>query len=491
VRTVPRGLYNQIVVYRHYTEFLLECPLTPQYRSIAKRLRRAVASGALRAGDRITSARKLAQRESVSLPTAVAALRVLEFEGLIVARPRSGYFVCGAKPAIPEQVHPPEAPQPVMLSALMRTVYDHSKQITTPLATAFPDGEWLPQQALQRALQTVARRIGAEAFAYSSPPGRLDLRRQIAAHASAWGADFGPQDLVITAGETQAMRLALEATCRRGDLVAIESPAYFGLLLLLESLGLRAVEVPTDPQRGMELDELARILSRQRIAAIVACPTAHNPLGATMPVSAKRELVKLLERARVPLIEDDVYGDLVAGEPRAPACKAFDESGNVLYCSSISKTLAPGWRIGWIAAGRYQERVLQGRWEASLAGSPQLEAALCDVFASGEYRRHLRRFRPKLSAALRAIAARVEASFPRGTRIARPAAGYLLWVELPAGVDALDVHRRALAEGISVAPGHLFSPGPRFTHHLRLNCANRITPGLLHAIDRLGQLCGR
>ncbi|KAJ8135639.1 hypothetical protein OY671_011148, partial [Metschnikowia pulcherrima] len=166
------------------------------------------------------------------------ALRVLEFEGLIVARPRSGYFVCGAKPAIPEQVHPPEAPQPVMLSASMRTVYDHSKQITTPSATAFPDGEWLPQQASQRASQTVARRIGAEACADSSPPGRSDLRRQIAAHASAWGADFGPQDSVITAGETQAMRLALEATCRRGDLVAIESPAYFGLSLLLESLGV-------------------------------------------------------------------------------------------------------------------------------------------------------------------------------------------------------------------------------------------------------------
>jgi DNA-binding transcriptional MocR family regulator len=192
---------------------------------------------------------------------------------------------------------------------------------------------------------------------------------------------------------------------------------------------------------------------------------------------------------KTPFIEDDVYGDLVSGEPRAPACKAFDESGNVLYCTSVSKTLAPGWRMGWIAAGRYYERVLRARLEDSLAGPPLIEAALAEFLASGEYERHLRRLRPKLQMGVRAVAARVEASFPEGTRISRPDAGFLLWIELPRSVDALKVHARAMAEGISVSPGQLFSPQSSFTHHLRLNCANELTPQLLRAVDRIGEIC--
>jgi DNA-binding transcriptional MocR family regulator len=462
---------------------------TPRYRAIARRLRNAVNNGALEAGDRIISARALARREAVSLPTAVAALRTLESEGLIFARARSGYFVCGPRSAMPRPLAPPNRAQPVDLATLLRSIHDQPARLTVPLGVAFPDAAWLPQRALARALQSATRRLGPEALAYSPPPGRFELREQIARHASGWGASFGPQDLVITSGETQAMRLALSACCRRGDLVAIESPSYFGTLLLLESLGLRALEVATDARRGIDLVQLAELIRREPVAAVVACPTAHNPLGSTMSVSAKRELVRLLERAAIPLIEDDVYGDLPLLEPRAPACKAFDETGGVLYCSSLSKTLAPGWRVGWIAAGRFHDKVLQGRWEESLAGAPVIEAAAADMLASGEYRRHLRRFRPKLAAAVRAIAARVDASFPRGTRTSRPDSGFLLWLELPAGIDALEVHLRARESGIGVTPGHLFSPSPRYTHHLRLNCANRVTPALLYAIDELGRIC--
>jgi DNA-binding transcriptional MocR family regulator len=295
---------------------------------------------------------------------------------------------------------------------------------------------------------------------------------------------------VITAGETQAMRLALQATCRAGDVVAVESPAYFGVLLQLESLGLRALEIPTDPRAGMDVGALAAAIERYRPAAVVASPTVQNPLGASLSIEAKQALVDLVTRTDTPLIEDDVYGDLGAGDPRPPACKAFDAAGIVLHCSSVSKTLAPGWRIGWIAAGRFHERVLQARLQESLAGAPLLEAALAEFLSGGDYDRHLRRFRPKIEGAIRAIASRVEASFPKGVRLSRPEAGFLLWVELPSSIDALDVHRRALAEGISVSPGQLFSPQSSFGHHLRLNCANEPTASLLRAIDRIGEICG-
>ncbi|CAB5712084.1 Uncharacterized HTH-type transcriptional regulator ydcR [Delftia tsuruhatensis] len=460
------------------------------YLRIADTLRQTLASGALRPGDRLISARKLAEREQVSLPTALEALRCLEAEGLIVARPRSGYFVRpqagggGLRAA-----RPMKRPVPVTLSALARSLFSSADARLVPLGAALPDPEWLPASALQRALQTAGRRLQAHGQTYSMPPGRADLRGQIAMRAAQWGGRFGPDDLVITAGATQAVRLALRATCRPGDVVAVERPAYFGTLLLLEDLGLKALEIATDPREGMQLEPLAEALARHRPAAVLASPTVQNPLGASMPLERKRALVALLDSAGVPLIEDDVYGDLAGDGQRPPACKAFDHSGNVLYCSSVSKTLAPGWRIGWIAAGRFQAQVLQARLAGDWAGAPLLEAAVAEVLASGDYDRHLRRLKARVQAGVQAVTARVEADFPAHTRVSVPQAGFLLWVELPPPVDALTVHRLALELGIGVSPGPLFSPRSDLAHHLRLNCANEPTPRLLGAVGRIGELC--
>lgn len=463
---------------------------SPHYRRIAEMLRLTLSSGALQVGDRMISARKLAERECVSLPTALEALRCLEAEGLIVARPRSGYYVHQTR--LPPRVEPsrsPSGPVPVTMSAVARSLFSSAEARLVPLGAALPDPAWLPGDALQRALHSAGRRLDAHGQNYSLPPGRGDLRSKIAARAAQWGARFGADDLIITAGATQALRLALRAVCQPGDVVAIEQPAYFGTLLLLEDLGLKALEIPTDPVEGLLLEPLADAIRCHRPAAVLASPTVQNPLGASMPVARKQELVTLLEGAGIPLIEDDVYGDLVGEGQRPPACKAFDQSGNVIYCSSLSKTLAPGWRIGWIAAGRYHTQVLQTRMAGDWAGTPLLEAATSEVLASGDYDRHLRWLKRRIAAGIRAVVARVEASFPPGTRLNVPAAGFLLWVELPQQVNALEVHRRALALGIGVSPGPLFSPGAELTHFLRLNCANEPTPRLLNAVEQIGALC--
>ena len=459
------------------------------YRRIAQGLRAAIERGAWQPGDRLLSSRRLAEREEVSLPTAVQALRVLEADGIIVARPRSGYFVATRRSSEPARSRPPVAAQPVTIAGLARMLFASRSREVAALGAALPDPRWLPVADLQRAVNITARRIGSAAQIYSVPPGRLELRRQLARRAARWGARFGPDDLLLTVGETQAMSIALRVTCRAGDVVAVESPCYFGMLLLLESLGLHALEIPTDPRSGLDVGYLERVLHRRRVAAVLASPTVQNPLGATMPADTKRRLVRLLAREKIPLIEDDVYGDLCNDNPRSSPCKAYDETGNVLYCSSASKTLAPGWRIGWIAGGRFHDAVIQARLEETLAGPPLFEAALADYLRGSDYDRHLRRFRARIEGSVRAVATRVEAGFPSGTRIARPRDGFLLWVELPANLNALNVHAQALREGISVSPGHLFSPQSRFTHHLRLNCANEITPQLLGAVDKLGQIC--
>nr|WP_240775816.1 PLP-dependent aminotransferase family protein [Nissabacter sp. SGAir0207] len=461
-------------------------PPTPHYRRIAEMLRLTLTSGALRPGDRLISARKLAEREQVSLPTALEALRCLEAEGLIIARPRSGYFV--RQNSMPRHAQP-SRPVPVTLSAVARSLFGSAETRLVPLGAALPDPAWLPVDTLQRALQAAGRRLDARGQSYSLPPGRADLRHKIAARAAQWGALFGADDLVITAGATQALRLALHAVCQPGDVVAIEQPAYFGTLLLLEDLGLKALQIPTDPKEGLLLAALKKAIQRHRPAAVIASPTVQNPLGASMPIARKRELVALLASAGLPLIEDDVYGDLAGGAQRPPACKAFDQSGNVIYCSSLSKTLAPGWRVGWIAAGRYHAKVLQARMAGDWAGAPLIEAAASEMLASGDYDRHLRHLKLRIAEGVRAVIAQVTASFPPGTQVAAPEAGFLVWVELPPQVDALEVHRRALALGIGVSPGPLFSPEAALQNYLRLNCANEPTPHLLNAVAQLGTLC--
>jgi DNA-binding transcriptional MocR family regulator len=463
--------------------------MSPRYQTIADTLRQAIEAGALRPGERLISSRRLAAREQVSLPTAVEALQRLEAEGWIVARPRSGYFVRNGSMKEPGPSRPSALPLPVTMSGLARSLFGNSDTVLLPLGAALPDPTWLPTADLLRTFHAAGRRLGPAGQSYSMPPGRKDLRRQIAARAANWGGRFGPDDLVMTSGATQAVRLALQAVCKPGDIVAIEQPAYFGTLLLFENLGLRALEIETDPDAGIRIDRLAEAIDRHKPSAVLVSPTVQNPLGACMPAENKQALVALVERMATPLIEDDVYGDLAGDRERPPACKAYDRTGNVLYCSSVSKTLAPGWRVGWIAAGRFHDAVLQGRLAGDWAGAPVIEAALADFLASGDYDRHLRRLKPKIAGGVRAVSARVEETFPASTRVSRPRAGFLLWIELPPQVDALEVHARARALGIGVSPGHLFSSQSVLSHHLRLNCANEPTPRLLRAVGKLGEIC--
>jgi DNA-binding transcriptional MocR family regulator len=239
----------------------------------------------------------------------------------------------------------------------------------------------------------------------------------------------------------------------------------------------------------MDLRALQLAITTYNVSAVVVNPTANNPMGFTMSVADKRALVRALQRAEIPLIEDDVYGDLSAGNPRSPACKAFDETGNVLYCSSVSKTLAPGWRIGCIAPGRFFDSVLDLRVEASLGGTPVFEAAVADLLGSGDYDRHLRRFRSNTADSLRSISSRIAVTWPRGTRLTRPADGYLLWVELPDVIDAEVLCEAAREERISICPGSMFSAdGSGFHNYVRINCALPATPALLAAVDRIGTL---
>jgi DNA-binding transcriptional MocR family regulator len=286
----------------------------------------------------------------------------------------------------------------------------------------------------------------------------------------------------------EALHLALRAVTQPGDVIAVESPTYYGLLQLIESLGLRVVEIPAHPGVGLDLAALEEALAHHRVRAVLAMPNFNNPLGSLMPEANKKELVELLARREIPLIEDDLYGDLQHQGERPRAAKAFDRDGNVLLCGSVSKTIAPGFRVGWIAPGRHRERVEALKFAQSV-GTPQLlQVAVAELMEAGGYDRHLRKMRAALADQVQRMREGVGALFPPGTRVSRPQGGFVLWVELPHGVRALDVHQRALAARISVAPGPIFSARGKFSGYLRLSCGHPFTPEVEGALRTLGQI---
>lgn len=461
----------------------------PIYRQIADRLASELEAACLVEGTPVISVRRLAQREGVSVPTAIAALRQLESLGLIVAKPRSGWRIAPRPAKLPPIREVRSRPITVSVRAIAGEVFALKQRPLVPLGAGVPQGNWLPRTELNQAVRIATQRLGEAAHTYSYAPGDAELRRRLAKHLAAKGITVTAEDLMVTAGATEAIELALKAVAQPGDLIAVESPCYFGYLMLLERLGLRAIEIRTDPALGLDVDSALRSIDRHRPAALIASPSLQNPTGASMPLEARRRLVSELAQRSAVLIEDDTFGDL-ALNGLAP-CKAYDANGSVIYCGTASKTIAPGWRLGWIIGGRWSDEILSQRIERSIAGSRLYETALAHFLSGGRYERHLLRLKARIAESRRAIVTRISASFPADTRIAGTDAGSVLWVELPAEVDAVELMREAADHGISFAPGPMFSATLGYGNFIRLNVANDPTPRLLAAIDTLGRLAAR
>ena len=463
-----------------------------RYAAVAGRIGTLIERGTLRAGDRLPSLRRTSVREGVSLTTSLQAYALLESRGYIEARPQSGFYVrASAVRDAPEPaaVRPGRGAVRVGLASLAAQLLEDAQDPSlVPFGAACPSASLLPVRKLGRFAAIEARRSALDASGYALPPGRVELRREIARRAVDWGGTLTPDAVVVTCGATEALALALRAVASPGDLIAVESPAYFGTLLLLDTLGLRAVEILTDPREGLSTRALQEALARHRIAAVVASPVCHNPLGATLPEAERRRLVQLLARHDVPLVEDDVYGEMhYAGDRPAPA-KVFDRDGRVLLCSSFSKTLAPGYRVGWIAAGRYQDRVMELQLASALAHPTLPQLAVAAFLRSGGYDQFLKRVRGTYREQIARARDAVARYFPKGTRVGNPRGGFVLWVQLPDGVDAARLAARARPRGISVSPGPLFSARGGYRNCLRLNCGHPWTPQLDNAVETLGRL---
>ncbi|MFL5605050.1 MAG: PLP-dependent aminotransferase family protein [Gemmatimonadaceae bacterium] len=463
------------------------------YERLAADIGELIHTGTLRPGDRVPSVRRMSASRGVSIPTVLQAYRLLEARRHIAARPQSGFYVLSPPAREGLTKHEPTVPLPepgaiTTGDLIMRVLEMVANPALVPLGTALPAEELLPTRALARALRGVTRRPPGGAGAPVTPSGSEALRREIARRALDAGDAVTPDDIVITCGCAEALSLSLRALTRPGDTVAVEAPAYFGTLQAIEVLGLRALEIPVDPDTGLRVEALAEALGRSKVAALVVTPNVHNPLGCIMPDDRKRELVSVLAAHGVPAIEDDTYGELAFGEERPRSLRAFDTAGLVLTCGSFSKTLAPEYRVGWVIPGAYRDRVLHLKLATTAATAVPPQLALAAYLASGGYEQHLRRLRRSLQGTLDRFSYEIAECFPEGTRISHPAGGFLLWVQLPAGIDTVALQRHAVGRGLSVAPGPAFSASGAFPNYLRINAGHPWSARTRNALGLLADL---
>ncbi|WP_028535077.1 PLP-dependent aminotransferase family protein [Paludibacterium yongneupense] len=464
----------------------------PLYLRIAHDLCAQLDDGRLPPGSRLPSVRALAAHHGVNALTALQAYRHLERLQRVVARPRTGFYAALSPTQKGDDTLPPW-PAPATLVDLGRRashlVRMSDPSISVQLHMAEAAAALYPGQAIARLLQQRLRHQPELIGTHLSQAVQRQLQHQLQRLAAGFQLELDPAAILLTHGNTESIQLALRALTRPGDTVAVETPVYFGLLQTLESLGLKALEIPCTPERGISLEALEFALRHgSAVRCLVVVPHFQNPGGGLMPDGDKKRLLDLLRQHHVPLIEDDVFGDLHFGADRPTPIKAWDNDGDVIYCASFTKSLAPSFRQGWVAGGKHQARLAQLKLSSSYVGSALLQAALADFLSSGLYDRHLGLFRRQLSRQCQQLTAAVLAAFPLGTRVSSPRGGLLLWIECPRGVDSVALLQQALAESISFAPGPLFSAEPRFASCLRLNFGQPWSEPLAAAIARLGQL---
>jgi DNA-binding transcriptional MocR family regulator len=470
-------------------------PGPPLYEQVAGQVTTLVEQGTFRPGDRVPSIRELSRQFRVSLNTVKEAYALLEDRRLLRARPQSGYYVCARLPAPPEEpmVNPPAInPTEVSISRIFRMMMNDLLDPTlVQLGIAFPNPDLLPVDKLNRMLATETRRFRLPSIAYEIPPGCERLRKQIAQRMLVTGCTLHHDQILITSGCVEAVVLSLRALCRPGDTVAIQSPVYFNFLQVMEDLELKILEIPTSPLSGMSIDALEYALDNHRgeVKACLVLTNFNNPCGGTLSDLDKRRLVALLEREGIPLIEDDIYGDLSFSDQRPTVAKAYDHTGNVLLCSSFSKTLAPGYRVGWIAPGRFQEVVERGKMLTNVATSTPPQLAIAEFLANGGYDHHLRSIRRVYARKVAQMADVIGRYFPEGTRVTHPKGGFVLWVEMPQPADSIRLFDLAHRQGISIAPGPLFSASGKYRNFIRLN-AGFYSEKMETVIATLGRMAG-
>ena len=461
------------------------------YRQVIDLITENMETGTLRPGDRLPSLRKMSRTAGVSIPTVRQAYIELERRRRVESRPKSGFYVRhrAANDIVSMTRTASMKPAHLCCRPLMERVYDGiNRPELVPLGIANPSMAKTAAKTLHRTMKRVMARAEERSLGYASTLGEPTLRRQIAyQYLDSVGATVEPDEICITNGGQEALLLALRAVANAGDVIAVETPTYHGMLELIDSLGMLAVEVETCPEEGVTLSVLERTLKSHSVKACLFSTTLGNPLGVTMPESDRREMVGLLEKYDVALVEDDVYGELRFDGTRPVPAQFLGSKARITTCGSFSKTAASGYRIGWVVSQHYVNEIARLKRAFSCSSGFLQQLTLADFLASGDYGRHIKALRPVLQRNCERMRALVAEHFPSATKTSRPVGGSVLWLELPKNVDAEELFDDAIEAGISIAPGPIFSPIARYSNFVRLSFGHPWNDKTENAIKWLGQ----
>ena len=462
------------------------------YVQIAERLGSQIHQLTLKTGEKLPSVRALSQEQGISLSTAYKAYVQLEIKGLVEARPKSGYYVRYTPARSFDEAkreRQVNVSEKLSLDEMIAMVHrNFSADSIVKLSVASPALSLLPQAKLNKSMMEAIRLSSNSCISYEGVQGNANLKTHIARQAFSWGGNILPDDVVTTQGCMEALVFCLRAVTRPGDTVAIESPTYFGIFSTVQSLGLKIIEIPTDPVDGLDLDFLAKAINKQQIKACLFVPTFSNPLGYCMSNEKKKKLVELLAKNEVPLIEDDIYGEMYFGKTRPRTCKSYDKKGLVMLCSSVSKTLAPGYRVGWCIPGKFKTQIINLKLKHSLSSASPTHAAIGHFFETGRYDLHMRNLRKALHTQCLRYTQAIAEYFPDDAKVSRPQGGYVLWIELNKKIDAFELYKQALVYKISISPGQIFSTDSRFTNFIRISFGIPYNDEIEQSLKTLGQL---
>ncbi len=463
------------------------------YLQIANSIEYQIKSEVIKVGDKLPSLRTVANEKGVSITTVQQAYYELESRGLIESRPKSGYYVSYAHKGFRNL---PSTSQPIMakkgdkVEDIMTVVIQNFEKAQTYLSSASLSPELVPIAKLNKSLVTATRTLKDSGVSYSKI-GSIKLKTQIAKRSISWGGKLQPDDIITTGGSIDAISFCLLTLTKRGDTIVVESPVYFGILRLAQSLGLHVIELPTHPVTGIEVDALKKVIERKKITLCILITNFSNPMGSCMPDENKKAVVKLMEKHNIPLIEDDLYADLYFGNHRPTSCKTYDESGIVLWCGSFSKTLVSGYRVGWVAAGKFKEQVDKTKLFHSMYSSTITHEAIGNFLEVGRYENHLRKTRQILHRNSLQFLRCISEYFPDDTKVTHPLGSMNLWIELNKKSDALELYNKAIANKISITPGRMYTLQNQYNNCFKLSYGMLWTEKIEAALKLLGKLVGK
>jgi DNA-binding transcriptional MocR family regulator len=465
------------------------------YLQVAGGIETMIEEDVLKIGDKLPSVRVLSEEYGISMGTAFQAYYHLEGKGLIESRPKSGYYVRFSYrryPALPQQIQVASTSHEVSVKEMIAAIYsDISASDVINLALAVTDVSLIPVAKINKAVIQALRASSDHCTGYEHAQGNPELRKQIAKLAFNWGGKIKPDEIVVTSGCLEAITLCLRAVTKPGDTVAVETPTYFGIYQAIESLGLKVVEIATDSATGVDLACLEKAIKKFSIKACVFIPNFNNPLGSCMPDENKKQLVDLITHHQIPLIEDDLYGELYFGKTRPKTCKYFDKKGWVMHCSSLSKSLAPGYRIGWVIAGKFTEEVKQLKRIHNISCPTLTQLGMAYFLKNGRYEYHLKSLRSALHTQSLKYLQAIITHFPADTKVSRPHGGFILWVELPKKVDAFKLRTEAMKHRVAIVPGKIFSSGNNYSNFIRLSFGKPWNNDTDYAMMMLGKLINK